>query len=83
MIHNDRTQGYQKLLDAKGKEVVGKPNGDFDGGGAAFLDGYYFTTKGGNTYFVNGKGKTFSIDGILKLKDMEKEDPNDQFMKYR
>ena len=83
MIHNDGTQGYQKLLDAKGKEVVGKPNGDFDGGGAAFLDGYYFTTKGGNTYFVNGKGKTFSIDGILKLKDMEKEDSNDQFMKYR
>jgi len=85
-VWNDDEQkgkGYDNILDAKGKTVIKMPAGTFDAGGVVFLDGYYYTTKDRKTYFINGKGKTFSIDGVLQLKDVDKEDPYDGFMKNR
>ena len=68
-----------KVYDTKGN-VVWESSDECDYDYTMFLDGYYLTTKSGNTCFIDGNGNTFSIDGVLKLSDREKKDPYDEFM---
>ncbi|MBP3712375.1 MAG: WG repeat-containing protein [Bacteroidaceae bacterium] len=72
---------YIHILDAKGNKIMKIQDYDWEGYPCAiFLDGYYFNLGDGKTHFVNGKGRTFSIDGVLKVKDKGKKDPYDEWL---
>ena len=72
---------YIHILDTKGNKIIEIQDYDWEGYPCAiFLDGYYFNLGDGKTHFVNGKGRTFSIDGVLKVKDKGKKDPYDEYL---